>query len=505
MMTQLIKKNDFYKLEFLRYIYIHQPITVKQIMQVFDLPRSTAKRTLAELTADLDRITADQEIVVKGEDYTYQLEYDDEKHFNQIFLKLKVYYCDNSIPFSLLKLLLFNEVTTISAASETLSISVTHCYRSIVKINEVLSEFDVAIENNSGNFSISGREETIRLICFEMLTKTYLCIQWPFSSMSIADVKAQIEPEKLRVINQLSTAEKEKALYVYMIRLKRFKFRENLIHLSATQKDILHCFLRSHDVTQVLSDSSRQVELGMLSADEVYFTNFFSRLFFPKIDSDENRKQIGADLIQLNNRYSHFISDFIERFMQQFDLIGSTIFDESIYFTSICFLFDYYFHVDASPLVDVPHPSAQQSIEYGSSLYKATSDFVTTFIQEQQSGYPELLSEFNNQVFLIDLLYSIVITHRNVQLNIYIAFAQKSLTTEHLLGNKLHQLFNQKTLKIVNDVTIADLIISDSPEKTADYADFFYFEDFGEPLLWEKLVKLIQDKIIRKLYSSILG
>lgn len=126
---------------------------------------------------------------IRSEDFTININHIGVKieFVPQIGLK-KFYgqFLRESVPFSLLEKIFFDETLTVEDLANQLFVSVSSTYRTIQQLNKILEKkYDAKIETNP--CQIVGNEKKIRNLYYAYFKEAYSVLEWPFKTINEAD------------------------------------------------------------------------------------------------------------------------------------------------------------------------------------------------------------------------------------------------------------------------------------------------------------------------------
>ncbi|MGM0166490.1 hypothetical protein IGI39_001450 [Enterococcus sp. AZ135] len=357
------------------------------------------------------------------------------------------------------------------------------------QLNVFFKSYNICIVNTRGVYSLKGNELSIRIFSYIFLQDSFQELEWPFCEISIQEIKEKIPNEILESSYKRSKT-KKRALYILYAVLQTRISNQSFLRMPASKN--LMVFFRlicqHYDVALIFyEDSFSSLNLETRRSEILYF-NFLSRIFIPYIFSREQKKELGQLFLQSNHPYCQLAKEI---FYQVSFLLTDNKSKESIYqYIYYITIFNTWFFLTEGnypvflelymPQLDIYLPDNN---EYFNSIKRIVSKTI------DKSDQIELLSR---------LLYTLSISEKEPELKIYLQII-KDFSADYFIKNRLSSLYNEHNIYITDDYSAADIIITDSFEKSATNKEIFYLDSIGNEECWHELTELIQQKYIEKL------
>nr|OTO08963.1 hypothetical protein A5880_001963 [Enterococcus sp. 4G2_DIV0659] len=129
-------------------------------------------------------------------------------------------------------------------------------------------------------------------------------------------------------------------------------------------------------------------------------------------------------------------------------------------------------------------------------LYKKIAEFHAMFNKNNPLAH-ELLFEKKYFHIAYTWIYYIIDYAKNTQLKIAIHFSKDTLS-ELFIQNKIRQIYSEHSVTFVQQMSEADIIISDFAEPAVDNKTIVYMGNIFEENNWFSLFQCIQEKLFSK-------
>lgn len=484
-----MKQSTGKKLELFRYIIIQKPVAIKELMDVFQLSRTTIKRMLQEVSNDLESLNIEGEIIQYA-DFSYSF-INQSEDLSGIYHQLTLYYCQQSTIFQLLKLNYLETDLTVPICCQKMNISEAYCYKVINETNSFLKDFHVKIATQQKVLVFSGEEASIRLLGYYLFSHTYLGVKWPFTHIQEQQIAQQLTVSYRNFLEKKSFSEKQTFYYWHAVNSLRASQGHMIEELDETNQEILRLLTKDYHIFK-----PKQLYFSGVSPEnyqkELYFCSFIAQMQLSKVSElSPQLRKIGEQICQLTFPVVSFFKQFMSEFSEYFMLDMSEN-ERSLLMYQLIFPYirDQYFLYGKDKFVDVVYHYAVLTYEKTPQRL-AVEDFLIYFLGEEiAKPYESFLT--NNKWFIADILYATTVRLEKKQIKIYIHNSLKGMSGESLIRYRLENLFNPKTIKIVSQIEEADLIISDAVEEERNpESKVFFLEDLNNRHQWENLFDTI--------------
>ncbi|MGM0123517.1 hypothetical protein IGI37_000889 [Enterococcus sp. AZ194] len=498
MIKKLLKQSTGKKLELFRYIIIQKPVSIKELMDVFQFSRTTIKRMLQEVSSDLESLGIEGDIV-QSANFSYSF-VNRTEDLSRIYHQLTLFYCQQSTVFQLLKLNYLESDLTVSDCCEKMNISEAYCYKVINETNQFLKDFHIKIVTQQKTLTFDGEEASIRLLGFYLFSHTYLGVEWPFIHIEEQQITQQLTVSYRNFLDKKSFSEKQTLYFWYAVNSLRASKGYMIEEMDAQTQEIL----RLISIDYPIFKPKQLYNFEITPEDyqkELYFSTFIVQVQLSKVfELSGHLRKIGNQIRKLDYPIVHLLQQIISEFDQHFDLsMSENEISLLMYQMVFPFIRDRYVSYGKDKFVEVIYHYA--SLDYAVSKRRiSVIDFLDYFAKEKSpKEYKFFVS--NNKIFIVGILYATLIRLEKKQIRIYIHNSLKGMSGESLIRYRLENLFNPKTVRIVNHIEEADLIISDSMEEERNpKTKIFFLEDLNNQYQWEHLfdtiLALLEERVV---------
>ena len=110
----------------------------------------------------------------------------------------------------------------------------------------------------------------------------------------------------------------------------------------------------------------------------------------------------------------------------------------------------------------------------------------------------ERIDDPRQAAYISSLLYSLSTSEKQTQVTLYLQM-NKNFMAIHALKSRLGAIFNSENIYITEDYSKADIVVTDSLEKsTTEDKLIFYFDSLNNDDAWEHLLMLIRKRYMKK-------
>ena len=345
--------------------------------------------------------------------------------------------------------------------------------------------FDIVIVSIKGIYQLTGNELSIRVFSFIFLQDSFQELAWPFSKISLEEIKKSL-PDELLERSYKNVRMKKRAFYILYAIFKTRTSAQNFLKMPHSKN--LHSFFilinqYSHVTLFFLEHSFADIQCETRKTEILYF-NFLSRIFIPYIFSEKQTKQIEKLFIESNHPYCVLSKKL---FKQVAYLLTNQHDYQYVYYLSIFnawyFLTEGNYYTFLTLYLPQPEICTPSDVAYFNRIKGTVAKLV------HQETHLELLSQ---------LLYTLSVSEKKVQVRIYLQII-KDFYASYFIKTRLSSLYNTNAISITEDFTNADIIITDSFEKATSNQDIFYLDSIENEESWHELTEFIQQKYMAKL------
>ncbi|WYJ81576.1 hypothetical protein IGL98_001944 [Enterococcus sp. DIV0840] len=357
-------------------------------------------------------------------------------------------------------------------------VSPSHLYKNITALNAELKRFPLKIIfHPTTNFQ--GKEKYIRMLNFYFFWNTYRGITWTFDLENMNRFSACVDFTELKKNYSESVIKRlEFMTGLFMVRQEKHPVR-----LPKKIKELSKNFTTIDDV-------SKLVEPFLASEDELLFFNLISRCYISEIDSLEDKIR----LYESFPRTLILIKDcdlLVEEYEKYFYPNRSMRKDQKaiiFYYVLIGLIQITYFSI--SPVQFFRASFTQKS---QSSLSFKENPKVQQFYKNFREANPDFAFPASYDRGMLVLLTVLTETFLVPSISVYIQYSRNNLGMVYI-KNRLHTIFNPKTLHFTDTIENAELVITDCFESRTTQKDqkVFYVSDVYDETTWFELFSCLQ-------------
>lgn len=461
--TKLLKDNEQLYLDILWYI-LNNKVTKKQVKEKFNIESAKLNYLIDRINRELEIHSISGKLFVENEFVVYNND-TNAVEFNSAYFKLLKIYLELSMSYSYLNLFIYEREIFIVDVMETLNISMPYVYKVTKKVNNILKSFNLKIDIKEKRLNLKGKEEHILGFRYSYLSF--------IKSLSVRQDKNL----QLNIPNEYELNDNEYWRYTVFTEITESQNVNNEQIQSLSKSGMIKEFL---DILDIDSDK------------DIYI--LFKLIFFPNILTLDNIDSYGKKLFKMKNKFlfankAVFVLDSIE---QEFHINITTgkQYYRYIYLLTLHLVYLDIFKQDFREFFSY---SIEKNIVKEKSLYKQISTFfskINKVIEVPNEGRETLCRT----------LYLLIVSSRNIKVNIYIEF-YGNITKEFLLKNTLKTIFNKYILEFTKKIERADIVITDYmvADKSED-KEYVYLQNIYEESMIERIFELSLNKVKEKYF-----
>lgn len=456
----------------------NEEISFAYLQYFLDVSLSTLKRYFEELSIDVNNNKNLSNLLLEKRIGGYLIKNNSSHNTDYLSIRLRLNYLEQSLQFKILLELLLNHYNSVEDLAEKLYVSPPHLYKNITAINNELKRYPLKIIfHPTTNFQ--GKEKHIRMLNFYFFWSSYRGITWSFDFDNMHEFSACTDFTEL----EKNYSESVVRRLEFMVGLFMARESTHPIRLPKKIKELSTYFETANDISTL-------VEPFLNSEDELLFFNLIARCYISEIDTLQDQIRLydsfprtlplvkQCDL--LVEEYEHyFYADFPMKKKQK-----AIVF----YYLLIGLIQSTYFSI--SP-VEFFRSAFTQNIDKPLSIKEnpKVHDFYALFRKKHPDFTVPTSFDFGICVLLTILTETFLVP----SVSIYIQYSGNNLGSVYI-KNKLHTIFNPKTLHIKDRIEEADLIITDCFETRAIQTEqkVFYIADVYDERTWFELFSCIQ-------------
>ena len=473
------------ELEILFYIVKRAHTSLNEISSNLKISKRTVKENLIKINQEFEDTYQIQHFIVSNNNGIVCVNPAYRKSAVEYAYTLKLNLLKNNVQFNYCVQLVTHSSIDKNELIKVLYISEHYLVKITKQLNNFFKIFDIVIVSIKGIYQLTGNELSIRVFSFIFLQESFQELAWPFSKISLEEIKKSL-PDELLERSYKNVRMKKRAFYILYAIFKTRTSAQNFLKMPHSKN--LHSFFilinqYSHVTLFFLEHSFADIQCETRKTEILYF-NFLSRIFIPYIFSEKQTKQIEKLFIESNHPYCVLSKKL---FKQVAYLLTNQHDYQYVYYLSIFnawyFLTEGNYYTFLTLYLPQPEICTPSDVAYFNRIKGTVAKLV------HQETHLELLSQ---------LLYTLSVSEKKVQVRIYLQII-KDFYASYFIKTRLSSLYNTNAISITEDFTNADIIITDSFEKATSNQDIFYLDSIENEESWHELTEFIQQKYMAKL------
>lgn len=479
MIINFLKKSEQKKIQILFFLVQQNnyTATLDNISITLALDMRILKRLINDLKRDFSKIKSTK-FKIHMDKKKCELHTPIEKQTNIIINKIFSIYLDKSLEFNLFKSIVYSKKNTIISLSIENSISESHCYLIIRKLNTYLKKYKISILNYSGNLELSGSEMNILFFISEVTKYITIFNEYPM----LKNTRHFDFLEKANIPSRVRDT--------YLLRINK---KQAIIIENNEIRELLEVYKSIHDAHPCLAINTKKKE----RKDSNFFYNLFVRISISDFDTKENRIKIGGKLVELtHNSIINFSMEFANQIMDTYinkyfsSMKKKDIFHELIYL--LCLHYSYIDSIKVDINLQMKNSLYQDyhnsQDENYSSLKENITNLTKNMLYFQLPNNPNLIDIYSNQI--IDIISPIIFSIQNPKINIFVNTSD-FFTSGKSLQRQITNFFSSEMINFVHSYNEADIVISDSPINNYKSLPSIVLYDKFSNSLWKDMLILI--------------
>ena len=485
----MIKHSILRKLNVLFYIIRKESTSLAELSQQLNIPKRTVKEDLKNINELMqDEFLLDNFLLSSRQGViTIHPDYQQDAVKNAYSLKLSL--LKSQMIFNLCVLLITNATISKDELLDTLFISDAYLTKLTVQLKQFLKRYRIEIDNTNDHYSLKGNELDVRLFSYILLQDSFQSLEWPFTTVTKEQIKQMVPEEILKVSHTISPTKRHSLYLLYQLLRSRYDHQRFLdFELPPAIEEVLELMVTQYDGACVLHASSYEDIPAVHYRQEQLFFNFIQHIFTP----DSIPYQVKIDLGRLyslsNTGFCRFSNEIYDAFMT---ISKFPIPEESAH------LYRYYL-----VLLKTLYALVEDRFENFLDLYIPKSVFhlgtENDYIAAIRQTMSERIDDPRQAAYISSLLYSLSTSEKQTQVTLYLQM-NKNFMAIHALKSRLGAIFNSENIYITEDYSKADIVVTDSLEKsTTEDKLIFYFDSLNNDDAWEHLLMLIRKRYMKK-------
>ncbi|MBC1581464.1 helix-turn-helix domain-containing protein [Listeria seeligeri] len=501
MIEFLIDKYSLKKLTLFNLIYRNSSLQNTYLAEELDISPRSVNRYIHALNDEITNLyDLDEFFQFDGLTY-YKI---DPKFSNQdaldIFYLLKLHYLKTSLSFNLIVKLGTEERTNFENLTTELSISSSYLLRIIKSTSTHLEKFGFEIEIDKFNkVFFHGNEKKIRAFLFSFLTDSFQTIEWPFKNIS------RFEIHKMRLDgydipqNEFDDARIDFLIALISIRVSNKRFVTN----SDSYISGIVSSLAEEENSNSLHVLTKFLDGNKNLPAEVKYYNFMVAIFISNTISSTKQQQIGKQLYNNDHELIVFCKGLIQEIETtkdiRLDLTNKYI---ELYKYTLFYTLILDFELDLGLLLTLTFPTPNYNLKIKNTEMDRVENLYNEYLIQVKVS-PTLKNILENEAYLkfaYSITYNFWQSFNKPSLHIYIQ-VMLDFTAKDYIKKRISSLFNPENITFTQKISNAELIISDTLEKSQSLPVFFIY-DLQSRLEWDKLTDYIQELLLDKLFEQ---
>lgn len=461
------------KLNLLEEVILKKEVSLDELAYKNSLTNRKLKIIIEQINSEYD---SSNKPLILFENRMFKLTANEsEEVYSTFYLHLKKLYINQSSVFKFLLFFLEHRKMGMIKLSRHFNYSQSYCYKLINKANDIISRigFSCEIRKRTNFISIEGNENQIRLIAY-LLNATSITFNKKKDFKYLCNNKLSfIHQEKVTRISKIFDDSLKLGNFVEQAKNSELEIMEKIyeeIHLGFYNK-----------FAYLEKEKSNSTYLN-----EKMFYYLFTIYYLPEYLSTKIRNDIGKRLLDLSD------NSIVNKALKVVKYLEKNYGIPASFKNTFLFVLVYRFLITEKLSLNILFYAANSISYTNDNIKKISLDFQQLYKHELAN---DSLEVFSFQV--AELLYSYVgkIMANPLKLSINSTFRANYVI---VIRNTLSGIYKSDTLKIIEKVEQADVVISDSIIDIDDSQDFFFLDDIHDLDAWRRLGEFIHEKIIQK-------
>ncbi|OJG27130.1 hypothetical protein RU98_GL002910 [Enterococcus caccae] len=481
-------------------VFSKNGLSFNELMQKHGLTKSTLSRYINDLVQEVEMTFGEKvHLIQNTQTGTYQIQTTETYSIGYLIDYSHLFYVQKSGVFFILDTLLKNHYSSIDAMALDLHMSSSSVYKQVRALKEMLVPFGGKISFDQLASPLTGNEVGIRLFAFYSYWSVFKSTEYDNRSYPESWWEVKELEEYFDHMASLSESQRAKLRFIQLITLKRALWQKNYIEISDSfLADTAYFDTKDTELLPLL----RQRLSNTLYRKERALLLYATRGLVYNLDSLETKKKIVQDYKQSSLEIAAYTTKLMAEVQKEFDIDYTEEGYTNFYFYLIILLI-YIKHIN----IDISgyyknELSFHSMIDYDEANVKIFRKI--TKIIEQQEFYPKINKKSLKGVMSILSLtiYSgIYLNKKAGSMSICVIFNNNLILAEGIKKIIL-DVYNQERIIFTNDVSNANLVISDSYEAVNSDAAHFYFDEQLNPEQWGKMIDAINDIFYKTIFLA---
>lgn len=491
-MVTFLSKTEASKVQLLRYLALNNlSAPVDAIAEHFHVSNRTISRRFNDLKKDCQHLFLEEDLIFAKKNGNLVIQLEGSVPLNYIVDYLRLTYIRNSVEFDILNRLLTRRYDSIQELADELFLSPPNLYRYLYTLEPLIKKFDMSFSfiDNPSDLNLIYKERRLRLFTYYFYWNFYKGLEVPPALVKAE--KNQLKPPLLS--NELLPTKQAQIMYMAGISRKRTE-QGKMIDMGSEINQILSIFTESNDLSQEF-DFFDGIESAEQAEKERNFFNYLMRLKIAEVDDEQQKYLTVSRLLSLKTPIMTDSRELVEKSLAHFNVkLSDKNLTQFYYHSTIFFIYARYFSIELPEEFGVLRKvNLYDQEERDTGLIKRVSEFYQEFNVDRR--VPEEYDEMIKGMISFSL-------HAEEQKKLVIAIQlSKNIMAEPLVKEKLGNIFNPKVLKFTQNVSEADIIVSDSYEGSFPNKSYFYMNSLEDNSQYKQLFHFVENALFVKEFT----
>ena len=472
---------------------------ITELTETLELTPRTLKEHVRKLNEFAKDFLGVDELVLndfKG-NYSINPEYLDQKDTFYGYLKMAAYKTSTS--FQIVLALILNDSIKKNTLAKRMYISQARVTSLVNQLNEELQQWDFQIGSNNGELSFIGREISIRLYSYVILTDAYAGLK---HSNEMIDFRSPFHYD-IKTFSQATTFPDRFAtstiVHLQKVISVRLAHHHVLPEPEPDTKERVSTFFsileKNYDISRHINSFLTDLSPEEIEIEKMTF-NYFSRLLFSDFVPVDKNKSLITKLLDANAYYATTAKSCI-CYLNEVGFLNQDrpeIVEQLIYFLTIYLVYFDLLGSASSVMEDNRLNIPDYNRNMDDIVHKELTCHLRNFADENKISF--FVSEREENI-IIKLLTTAVLTIAPVSLNIYIQTDYET-AKRALIIEFLRIYYNPQTINLIDTYRDADLIVTDNIGEFPDGIPVLFFKSTTSREQWN----ILTDEVRRLLFEK---
>ncbi|MGX7059048.1 helix-turn-helix domain-containing protein [Vagococcus humatus] len=471
-------------------------VTFSQIQTKYDLSTTTLNRYLAELDEELNQVFQGEIQLVFNDHLSAYFIESTEPQIHSYFIKiLRYHYMKEQTFFIVFEALLHHIYDSVEELAEQINLSPQTIYKQLRLFNQLLEPFGAELYIKNGRSNFRGSEIGLRFFFYYVHWFIYgSVIPLPFEHPSYSDLLDTtdlVASYSNQGTRELTLSQKTKLKIMQAITLYKLKRQHRTLEMSDDFYQDIQFF--SHPAVTLFDQFQGEYDKETLDKEQAFFCYAVSSLVF---DSDNETRR--AEIVKAYEDSHLSIARDVERMLAKLAEEFSFQFQPEGYITSyylvlIFAIYMKYFAIDTSKYCE--YSIQFMNLAYSEQQQTQVNEKMLSFAKEQAKRLDINTHNWSESAFQ-HLAYILTICHDlNHPFNTIHVLLQitENVYMGEIIRKNIKDFFHSDLLQFTDDLSKADLIISDTYEQEQGMCPQVYLDNPYDASQWERVFAFLSD------------